>query len=315
MTDQLNILNLQPDPTLAEQPLFPKTKPEPFQRPKQPDPHALAKTVASASPRLTLQSPRVGLVQTAQSSFAVIGFNDREKAESFMEYLFGHRLSTSHRVSTSQYLDAPFEVQVWGLSEQVLKGLVERDRKQSKPEQIGLFGKSDPILTREDRNQLLAKMGFVVVEDAEPDPPDETYRHWLITIGVPNGGILDVTIESPDGGRYGRPTFEDYEEDDWDGVMALGKRAIDVAIDGQPRNRFQIARQMAGLSRAQAAKILQINSETLQGWEIGYKQPSSKEVSVLADIYDVNILWLTGKVPERLAAARLPGERRIRRLR
>ena len=133
MNDQLNILNLEPDPTLAEQPLpcavLKTPEPEPFQKPEQPDPHALARQIiATAAPRLTLQSPRVGLVQTQQSTFAVIGFSDRETAESFMEYLFQHRLSTSHRVSSSQYLDAPFEVQVWGLDDGVLARLVERDR-------------------------------------------------------------------------------------------------------------------------------------------------------------------------------------------
>ena len=132
--EQTNLLDLTPDPSLAKTPLFPKTEPEPFQRPEQPNPHTLARQVAaSAPPDVERLSPRVALVRSQQSTFTVIGFSDEATANEFMAYLFKpkpesqRRLSAGHRLSSPQYLDYPVEVHVWGLNDGVLKQLVERD--------------------------------------------------------------------------------------------------------------------------------------------------------------------------------------------
>ena len=213
-------------------------------KPVLPDPHELARQIA-VTPKpveLCLYSERVGVVKSRswQSTFTVLGFPTLEAAREFLQYLCDRGRRRVHSLMLeSKYLDCPREVGVWGLPDAVLDHLVKADECDRQAQQVQAMqpnlvtGESDPVLTECDREQLLYKLGFTVMDDVEPEPPDETYRHWEISIDIPNGGILSVTIESPDGIRYARPTFQDYDEQDWDGVMALGKQAVDLAVDGR----------------------------------------------------------------------------------
>jgi transcriptional regulator with XRE-family HTH domain len=55
-----------------------------------------------------------------------------------------------------------------------------------------------------------------------------------------------------------------------------------------------MARELAGLSQAQVAKMLSLHRPSMSEIEAGRRKVSAEELAKLADIYDVNISWLTG---------------------
>ena len=63
-------------------------------------------------------------------------------------------------------------------------------------------------------------------------------------------------------------------------------------------SRLMLARQQAGLSQAQAAKLLQISRPAVTEMEAGRRKVSAEELVNFSDIYDVGIEWLSGKDAE-----------------
>ena len=60
-------------------------------------------------------------------------------------------------------------------------------------------------------------------------------------------------------------------------------------------HRIPRARDAAGLSLGQAAKLLGVTREVVLGWEMG--TPDDLTFARLARLYRVNIPWLRGDVP------------------
>jgi len=58
-------------------------------------------------------------------------------------------------------------------------------------------------------------------------------------------------------------------------------------------SRLRGAREMAGLSQAQVAKMLSLHRPTISEIEAGRRKVSAEEMTKLADIYDIKISWLT----------------------
>ena len=58
--------------------------------------------------------------------------------------------------------------------------------------------------------------------------------------------------------------------------------------------RLSLARQQAGLSQAQAAKLLDFSRPTITEIEAGRRKVSMEELVSFSDIYDVSIDWLLG---------------------
>ena len=60
--------------------------------------------------------------------------------------------------------------------------------------------------------------------------------------------------------------------------------------------RIVYARENQGLTTAQLARRLGVESVTLQGWESGRLEPRSSRVSTLAGMLNVSLVWLlTGR--------------------
>ena len=63
--------------------------------------------------------------------------------------------------------------------------------------------------------------------------------------------------------------------------------------------RIVHARENQGLTTAQLARRLGVESATLQGWESGRLEPRSSRVSTLAGMLNVSLVWLmTGRGEE-----------------
>lgn len=65
-------------------------------------------------------------------------------------------------------------------------------------------------------------------------------------------------------------------------------------------SRIREARQLAGLSQAQAARMLGIHRPSITEAEAARRNISADEISRLAEIYDVSVSWLAGHDTERL---------------
>ncbi len=59
--------------------------------------------------------------------------------------------------------------------------------------------------------------------------------------------------------------------------------------------RLRTARELAGLSQAQAAKILGLHRPSVSEMEAGRRRVSAEELSKLAEIYSVDMSWLMGE--------------------
>ena len=59
-------------------------------------------------------------------------------------------------------------------------------------------------------------------------------------------------------------------------------------------SRLRLARDMAGLSQAQVAKMLSLHRPSVSEIEAGRRTVSAEELSKLAEIYDVKLNWLMG---------------------
>lgn len=63
--------------------------------------------------------------------------------------------------------------------------------------------------------------------------------------------------------------------------------------------RLRSARENAGLSQAQAAKILDLHRPTLTEIELGNRKVPAEELKVFASTYDVSVTWLLGEIDEQ----------------
>ena len=63
-------------------------------------------------------------------------------------------------------------------------------------------------------------------------------------------------------------------------------------------SRLTLARQQAGLSQAQAAKLLEVSRPTITEIEAGRRKVSAEELVAFSDIYEVSVEWLSGKDAE-----------------
>jgi transcriptional regulator with XRE-family HTH domain len=85
--------------------------------------------------------------------------------------------------------------------------------------------------------------------------------------------------------------------------------------------RVRRAREMAGLSLGQAARVLGCLRQTVADFEAGYSTPQPSHLQQMADVYRVSLAWLRGddvKFPEAtvrwLAQAPISDEDRDRLL-
>jgi transcriptional regulator with XRE-family HTH domain len=62
--------------------------------------------------------------------------------------------------------------------------------------------------------------------------------------------------------------------------------------------RLRAAREQAGLSQGQVAKLLGLQRPSMSEIEAGRRRVSAEELTRLADIYNVSISWLTQEKPE-----------------
>jgi transcriptional regulator with XRE-family HTH domain len=62
--------------------------------------------------------------------------------------------------------------------------------------------------------------------------------------------------------------------------------------------RLRAAREQAGLSQGQAAKLLGLQRPTVSEIEAGRRKVSAEEVTKFADVYDVSVSWITSADPE-----------------
>lgn len=84
-------------------------------------------------------------------------------------------------------------------------------------------------------------------------------------------------------------------------------------IPGLPE-RLKQARESAGLSQAQAAKLLEMHRPTLSNIEAGERKVTAGELKAFADLYKVSTTWLLNEEADRdshlrLAARKLSGLR------
>jgi transcriptional regulator with XRE-family HTH domain len=60
-------------------------------------------------------------------------------------------------------------------------------------------------------------------------------------------------------------------------------------------SRLRLAREQAGLSQGQVAKLLEMHRPTISEIEAGRRRVSAEELAEFARIYDVSASWLTGQ--------------------
>ena len=87
-------------------------------------------------------------------------------------------------------------------------------------------------------------------------------------------------------------------------------------IRNQIASRLRLAREAAGLSQGQVAKMINVHRPTISEIEAGRRRVSADELARFAEIYGVSVNWLTGEqkaesepVEDRIMlAARLLGK-------
>jgi len=62
--------------------------------------------------------------------------------------------------------------------------------------------------------------------------------------------------------------------------------------------RLRAAREQAGLSQGQVARLLEMHRPTISQIEAGHRQVKAEELPKFADAYGVSIAWLTGTAEE-----------------
>ncbi len=62
--------------------------------------------------------------------------------------------------------------------------------------------------------------------------------------------------------------------------------------------RLRLAREQAGLSQGQVAKMLGLHRPSISEAEAGRRRVSTEELVELARIYDVDVSWLSGAVSQ-----------------
>ena len=67
-------------------------------------------------------------------------------------------------------------------------------------------------------------------------------------------------------------------------------------------SRLREARRMAGLSQAQAARLLGLHRPSVSEMEAGRRRVTAEELLQLAELYDVSVGWLGGEQAEKLDA-------------
>ena len=65
--------------------------------------------------------------------------------------------------------------------------------------------------------------------------------------------------------------------------------------------RLRAARENAGLSQGQVAKLMKMHRPSISEMEAGNRRVSADELARLADLYDVKVAWILGETPERAA--------------
>lgn len=60
--------------------------------------------------------------------------------------------------------------------------------------------------------------------------------------------------------------------------------------------RLRMAREQAGLSQGQVARLLDKHRPTISEIEAGRRKVAAEELAQFAKLYDVSLEWLTGKV-------------------
>jgi len=63
--------------------------------------------------------------------------------------------------------------------------------------------------------------------------------------------------------------------------------------------RLRAARENAGLSQGQVAKLMNMHRPTISEIEAGNRRVTAEELGRFADLYDVKTSWLLGEGPER----------------
>ena len=59
-------------------------------------------------------------------------------------------------------------------------------------------------------------------------------------------------------------------------------------------DRLRLAREQAGLSQGQVARMLGMHRPTISEIEAGRRRVTAEETTTFARIYEVSVLWLTG---------------------
>lgn len=67
--------------------------------------------------------------------------------------------------------------------------------------------------------------------------------------------------------------------------------------------RIREARQMAGLSQAQVAKLLGLHRPSVSEIEAGNRRVSAEELTRLAELFEVSVSWLLGENAETIEAS------------
>ena len=62
------------------------------------------------------------------------------------------------------------------------------------------------------------------------------------------------------------------------------------------KENLKLLRKQSGIGQAKLADMLSISPKTISHWETGYTEPSVAELIKLADIYDVTIDELVGRI-------------------
>ena len=62
--------------------------------------------------------------------------------------------------------------------------------------------------------------------------------------------------------------------------------------------RLKQARELAGLSQGQVAKLMSLHRPTISEMEAGRRRVSAEELKRLADLYAVRVGWLAGEAEE-----------------